>query len=470
MLLSTTAAAALLLSATPAAATAAVTVQTPAPPLAPVAFKPLNVEDDWSRFADPATRTTPWSKLKYIPVAGDAWLSLGGEARWRAEYRGNERFGRGAQDDDGDLQQRLRLWGDLHVNNNVRVFVELQDGRSHGLDSGETITEENRTDFHQAFIETEGKFAGGRTRLRVGRQEFGIGSMRLFEPREGGNARVALDIARVIYDNPNGWSGGAFAGYGIREAKTSFDNRTNHDYRLIGAHAGRKLGEGATAPKLELLYVNTDRMGMAFDTGLAGRDDRHTVSVRLDGRHQAWDYDVEGVIQRGDFRGLDIEAWYVSANAGYSFNHAWSPRLGVRIDAASGDKDRADGKLNTYNQLNQPPISMRTDFGVSNLVTIQPQLTFKPNPKTTVGLFTAGLWRQSNEDGVYALSGMPIRSGVEGTSSYVGWRNAAFVTRVLNPHLSVTGVVNHTTAGDFLKETGTADDQSYVGAWLTAKF
>lgn len=469
MLLPSSAAAALLLSASPAAVTAA-TVQTPAPAAAPVAFKPLNVEDDWSRFADPATRTTGWSKLKYIPVAGDAWLSLGGEARWRAEYRGNERFGRGAQDDDGDLQQRLRLWGDLHVNNNLRVFVELQDGRSHDLDSGETITEENRTDFHQAFIEAEGKFAGGRTRLRVGRQEFGIGSMRLFEPREGGNARVAFDMARVIYDNPTGWSGGVFAGYAIREAKTSFDNRTNYDYRLLGAHASRKLGEGATAPKLELLYANTDRMGVAFDTGRPGRDDRHTFSVLLDGRKQAWDYDVEGVIQRGDFRGLDIEAWYVSANAGHTFAHAWTPRLGVRIDAASGDKDRTDGKLNTYNQLNQPPISMRTDFGVSNLVTIQPQLTFKPNPKTTVGLMTAGLWRQSDQDGVYALSGMPLRSGVEGTSSYVGWRNAAFVTRVINPHLSVTGVVNHTTAGDFLKETGTSEDQSYVGAWITAKF
>ena len=136
--------------------------------------------------------------------------------------------------------------------------------------SGEPVIEENRTDLHQAFLEAKTGVGGGSLRVRAGRQEFGQGGFRLFDMREGANARVALDMVRVMYDSPTGWSGGAFAGYALREGKASWDDATNFDYRLYGATAAKTLGQGATAPKLELLYANTDRIGVAFDTGLAG--------------------------------------------------------------------------------------------------------------------------------------------------------------------------------------------------------
>jgi hypothetical protein len=176
------------------------------------------------------------------------------------------------------------------------------------------------------------------------------------------------------------------------------------------------------------------------------------------------------VIQRGDYRGLDIEAWYVSGTVGRSFDHRWAPRVALRIDAASGDKDRTDNVQNTYNALYVPPISLRTDFNVSNLISIQPQVTFRPLPKTTIGLSTAGLWRQSKKDGVYLVSGAALRAGTEGESAYVGWRYAGFVTYAVNPFVSVSGVANYTVSGDFLKESGVAEDQSYLGLILTAKF
>jgi hypothetical protein len=434
----------------------------------PLVFKPLNYDDDW-RPLRAGGDNSGWAKLKAIPVGPGGWLSLGGELRYRAEYRGNERFGRGLQDDDGNLQQRLRLWADLHLTPRLRAFVDIQDARSEGLDSGVPFIEESRADLHQAFLETSAPVADSTVRLRVGRQEFGVGAFRIFEMREGANARVAFDMARVMVERRSGWSGGVFAGYALRESKSSFDDATNYDYRLYGATASRTLGSGPTAPRLDLLYVNTDRLGIAFDTGIAGRDDRDTMSVRLSGRVAPWDYDVEGVIQRGDFRGQDIEAWYVSAVLGHTYNHPWAPRVAVRFDAASGDRSRTDNTLNTYNQLYVPPISLRTDFGVTNMVTIQPQVTFKPLPKTTLGLLTAGLWRESKADGVYLLSGQVLRSGVEGASSYIGWRYAGFATYAVNPFVTVTGVVNYTVAGDFLKESG-AEDQSYVGLIVGFKF
>ena len=128
-------------------------VPPPAATKAP-AFKLINHDEDWSYLADPAKRTTPWSKLKYIPVGESSYLSLGGEFRLRLEDRGNERFGRGAQDEDGNAQTRTRLWADLHMGSRLRAFVDVQDARSIDLDSGEPPIEVSRWDLHQAFLET----------------------------------------------------------------------------------------------------------------------------------------------------------------------------------------------------------------------------------------------------------------------------------------------------------------------------
>lgn len=446
----------------------------PVAPAAPPPFKLINHDENYAYLADPAKRTSTWSQFKYVPLGGEdsaLWASFGGELRLRAEHRDNERFGRGAQDHGGNFQTRARLWGELNMGTSLRAFVDVQDARTSGLDSGEPVIEENRTDIHQAFVEAKTAVADGTVRLRVGRQEFGQGAFRLFDMREGANARMALDMARVIYDSPTGWSGGAFAGYALREGKASFDDATNYDYRLYGVTAARTLGDGATAPRLELLYANTDRMNTPFYGQVPGRDDRDTVSVRLFGKVAPWDYDVEAVKQFGSFNELDIDAWFVSGVVGRSFgNVKWSPRVAVRVDAASGDKNPNDGKLNTFNPLFPQPAALRTDLGFANMVLVQPEVTVRPNAKLTLGANTAGLWRTSKDDGVYALSGMVLRGADEGQSSYVGWRTGVFARYAINPYVSLMGVANYTKAGTFLKQTGTAKDQSYVGTFLTFRF
>jgi hypothetical protein len=148
----------------------------------------------------------------------------------------------------------------------------------------------------------------------------------------------------------------------------------------------------------------------------------------------------------------------------------WSPRVAVRLDVGSGDKDLNDGKLNSFNPLFPQPAALRTDLGFANMVLLQPEVTVRPSPKLTLGANTAGLWRQSKDDGLYALSGMVLRGANEGQSSYIGWRTGLFARYALTPYVSLMGVANYTKAGDFLKETGTAEDQSYLGTFLTFRF
>ncbi|MEG1029161.1 MAG: alginate export family protein [Brevundimonas sp.] len=158
------AAAAALLSHAPMTADAEAPIQTappaaaPATPAAPPPFKLINHDESYAYLADPAKRTSTWSKFKYVPVGGEGspvWASFGGELRFRAEHRDNERFGRGAQDTGGDFQTRARLWGELNLGSSLRAFVDVQDARTSGLASGEPVIEEKRTDLHQVFLEAK---------------------------------------------------------------------------------------------------------------------------------------------------------------------------------------------------------------------------------------------------------------------------------------------------------------------------
>jgi len=56
--------------------------------------------------------------------------------------------------------------------------------------------------------------------------------------------------------------------------------------------------------------------------------------------------------QTGVVGGKDIRAWAVGARTGYTFaQFAWQPRLGLQMDAASGDHHPADNVLGTFNPL-----------------------------------------------------------------------------------------------------------------------
>ncbi len=141
------AAAAALLSHAPMPADAEAPIQTApvaVPAAAPPPFKLINHDESYAWLADPAKQTSTWSKFKYVPVGGEGgpvWASFGGELRFRAEHRDNERFGRGAQDTGGDFQTRARLWGELNLGSSLRAFVDVQDARTSGLASGEPVIE-----------------------------------------------------------------------------------------------------------------------------------------------------------------------------------------------------------------------------------------------------------------------------------------------------------------------------------------
>lgn len=461
---------------TPVAAQAPVTVAAAAQaapaaaprPLRP-APRPINFDEDYSSFRGRQDQDL-WTRLKYIPITDGTYFSLGGEFRPRYEIRIGERFGRGPQDENGNFQQRTRLWGDLHIGSIFRAFVDIEHATADDLESSTLPIERGRADLNQAFVEARIPLAGnGRITARVGRQEVGLGNFTLFDMREGANIRRSLDLARVMV-NTGRWEGGVFGGYNVIERAGSFDDASNLGYQLLGGHLAYNIVDGARNDRIELLFVNGLRRTAAFDSSPSGRDNRNTLSLRYAGRTGPWNYDFETVGQWGTHGNLDIRAYFLTGTLGYGWQTGWKPRVSLRAEMGSGDGNPNDGTLGTWGQLFPRPLAYNGDLGQQNLTVLQPQLSLQPTPKLNVDLSTAALFRTSTRDGVYALSGQVIRRGNESDESYVGQRFATHARYSLNPWVTLGLYMNYTIAGPALLTDANARDLFYATPYVAFRF
>jgi hypothetical protein len=426
------------------------------------AFKPINHDEDYSSFRT-VRDANLWTRIKYIPLAGNTYASLGGELRLRPELRIGERWGRGPQDDDGNFQQRTRVWGDLQIEGLLRAFVDLEHATSTGLDSVVAPIEEGRLDFNQAFVEAHVPVGSARITARFGRQEIGIGNQTVFDMREGANTRRSLDLLRVM-GTMGPWDGGFLTGHAVLEKLGTFDDKTNHYYDLTGLHAGRTFGGGSHTGRAEMLFVSSDRASVSFATAPAARDRRRTLSLRYAGKADAWSIDVEGIRQWGSFGNLDIDAYYVTGTVAHAWQGGWKPKLALRIDVGSGDRNPGDGKAGTYGPLFPKPLTYNGDLGPHNLTIFQPMLTLQPTAKLTLDFSAAGLWRTSIHDGVYSLGGQVLRSADETDSRFFGKRATAAGRYALNPF---TTLGFYTIYGDVSEKFKPGRDLFYAAAYLT---
>jgi len=140
-----------------------------------------------------------------------------------------------------------------------------------------------------------------------------------------------------------------------------------------------------------------DRKNATFVQGRA-RERRHTIGARLFGQRTgfdwdeardfhrpaertmifAFDWDVEGAFQFGSFATAGIRAWMISTNWGFTIAESrFSPRLGLKADALSGDRNLQDNRLDTFNPF-YPSLQYYSQAGLfapANLIDLQPSIT-----------------------------------------------------------------------------------------------
>jgi len=105
------------------------------------------------------------------------------------------------------------------------------------------------------------------------------------------------------------------------------------------------------ASRVDLYYLGYLRTAATFDQG-RGRELRHSWRARVWKTSNAIDYNFEAVIQTGRVANATIRAWTIASDTGYRIETAAArPRLGLRANVTSGDRDRQDDRLGTFNPL-----------------------------------------------------------------------------------------------------------------------
>lgn len=343
---------------------------------------------------------------------GGSRATLRGQLRQRYEAAQQPGFGFDGVHDSA-LLQRLLLQADLHHGEHWRVFAEIDHLAQHGRDQGAAATDVDRLDLSQGFVDAKYRIGDRTATLRLGRQEMAFGSSRLVSVRASPNARRAFDALRaslamarthidVLHARP------------VEIRPGSFDNLRRRDESLSGIYATQQRAAGSGFDAY-VLRLQRDHAALADATG---EENRYSAGLRPFGRAGAWDWDVEAVLQGGRLGTQRIRAWTLATDAGWTMDHAWQPRWGLKADIASGDGKAGDGRLGTFNPL-YPKLPYFSEAGLvapANLIDLHPSLQLQPLSTLQLSLGLNLIWRHRRSDAVYAppLQAYPDRPGAAG--------------------------------------------------------
>jgi hypothetical protein len=257
-------------------------------------------------------------------------LTLSGELRLRGEWDG-----RTAQaGDDAVTLSRVRLGVAAQVRPWLSTFIQLQDARAWGTETGTTEGSADQLDLHQGYVSLTA--LGGS--LRLGRQELSLGDERLVGPLNWSNVGRAFDGAVVT--RPLGDRGEVrlfWLNVAERDALQPGgpDPQLNEGADLDGWFLGGVVAHRLGAAQLELTLVH-DRNGVT--------DKSFTASGRLFGRAGDLLYDGTGAYQFG----ADRRAYLLSGRIGLALGRG---AIAAQVDLLSGDSDTLDATRSAFASL-----------------------------------------------------------------------------------------------------------------------
>jgi hypothetical protein len=149
-----------------------------------------------------------------------------------------------------------------------------------------------------------------------------------------------------------------------------------------------------------------------------------------------------------------------------------TPRLGIRVDATSGDRDPRASSLETFSPLfsGVPYSGLAGLVGPSNVWDITPSLSLSLRRNLIVTGGAAFFSRTRTTDGIYGISGTLERAPDRSSSSRIGTQATAQAIWSATPRLAATVTVSYFRAGAFLQQTTPGDDVLYTTTFITCRF
>lgn len=377
----------------------------------------------------------------------------------------------------------------------LRLGAELYDSRVYFAKPGGSLTtnDVNALELVQLYAGADLNDALGKdtaTQLQFGRMTLNLGSRRLVAADDYRNTTNGYTGLRADVKTGDGTT--ATLIYMLPQVRLPDDStslranavawdRESFDLQLWGGLVARpKTIAGATAELGYFRLQENDR------PNLATRDrDLHTVSARIirDPKPARWDFEIEGIYQLGGTSAsaspaaarLDVDAWFLHADVGYSFAGPAKLRLSVEYDRASGDAPGGRfGRFDTLFGMRRAelaPAGLYNAIGRANIST--PGLRAEVAPSTRFDAFVVyrALWLAERTD-AFSTTGVRDPSGQSG--SFAGHQIEARLRYWFVPSF-LRGEVNAVwlAKGRFLKEAPDAPatgDTRYLATALTASF
>lgn len=470
-------------------------------------------EENYTYLRDPARSNDIFDSLKYIPLSrsGDTYVSFNGEVRYRFDDAAHNNLGiargettRGAltfvplSNNRSLLYQRYLLGADIHITNYFNLYLEA----IHGQETGHNVASypgvnRNGLDFGQAFFQVQDNDNPTHLGVRAGRQYIALGSFLQLAPT------YSLNIPSPNYDMIRTWADwgigrvDAFAGNAVNYNFTNTSifptasHQDNNKNNIWGVYSSFDLPPFQVAGQTAATSIDGFYFGYRNKTSslnpsayydsvfLTGKnitpstfsgittqpiDVRHTVGLRYFGGVGPFDFDYTAAFQGGDYGSYGVTAWSVATDTGYNFKDMlFSPRIGVRINAASGGADK--DALHTYQPMQAfvPYYAENTVIAPTNFYNISPRITTRVGSKVVISLYDSFFWRYSTKDTVYS----GLWEGGNGANAYavtafnrsrfVGQQPAITVDYAPIPHVTIAAQLADFIVGDVLKKGGAKD-------------
>ena len=413
--------------------------------------------------ADPRVPRQPFDEFKYIPLSDTdryTYLSFGANTRERFEANNAAGFGTGANRNQDYVISRNEFHADLRIANQVQAFVQLQADYA-PWKTMLTPVDVDRLDLEQAFVVLTEPVGGGTLKLRAGRQQFAFDLQRFVSVRDGPNVRQSYDAGWADYEN-GPWRFITFYSLPVQVR----DNRIFDDYSSVTKQTfGMARAEYKFSESLFIAgyYANFTQANVQFPNA-SGDERRDIFDVHLNGNANHFDFDLEVMNQTGRIGIEPIEAWAVGSIAGYTFaNVNWSPRVGIQLDAASGDGSTKQ-TFGTFNPLfpNGYYFTLAGYTGYANLIHIKPSLTLTLTSSLKIAIAAAAQWRQTTADAVYIQPDLAVPKTAGRPGAYTGSYGQFRLDWTIDRATSFAIEAVHFKIGEAVRNAG-GHDSNYLG-------
>jgi hypothetical protein len=438
-------------------------------PLPPPGYKVLRFEENYSCLSNAVMRTDWLDPIKYIPLSTSdpTWyLTLGGEVRERFEGRYDPNFGVGGQKPDSYWLQRVTFSSDVHLGERFRIFAEGISGIVEGQNPPPPPVQQDPIDLQFAFADVVPFLVDDqKLTLRVGRFGMYFGSGRLLATRAAPNIPQRFDGGEAIYDQP-GWQATAFLTRPVED--NGGISGSNPGICLWGLYVTHWL-DAPHKTGMDAYYIGYANQNAKYASG-TGNENRQSFGTRIFGSKHQWDWNGEAVVQVGTFGDESIFAWTASMDSGYTWNATFQPRLGLKVDVASGSHDSSGGQLGTFNPLyfKSGYFNDASLIRPANLIDVHPNLSANLTRTVSINGGVDVFWRYSQNDAIYAPPGnveIPAAPG----SSYFTTAVDVNLQWQIQRHISFGASYVHFFTGDYVQSAG-GSEVNYVSTTLSFLF